>query len=203
MPEGRSAGLVLAAGSSRRMGRPKQTLDVAGRPLLELVVEQACASALDEVIVVLGAAEEQVRAAVDMGRARVVVNPDHATGMASSLRAGLAAVAAGVDRIVVVLGDQVEVTATLLDELLALHARSGRPAAAVSAGGLLQPPAVLDSRLWDDLRSLAGDVGLRGVLRARAELVAGLPLAGPSTLIDLDTPDDYARLMRRRRWRGS
>ena len=82
----RTAGVVLAAGSSRRMGRPKQLLDVAGRPLLEVVVGHANASRLDEVLVVLGAAAEEIQAEVDFGRARVLINPDHGSGMASSLR---------------------------------------------------------------------------------------------------------------------
>jgi len=86
----RSTGLVLAAGSSRRMGSPKQLLVVRGKPLLELVVGQVCDSGVDDVVVVLGAAFDEIQNRVDLGRARVVVNPDYAAGMASSLKAGLA-----------------------------------------------------------------------------------------------------------------
>src|SRR5207253_5508497 len=85
----RSAGVVLAAGSSTRMGSPKQLLPIDGRPLLELVVARACASSLDEVLVVLGANADAILGRIDLGRAAVVRNPDHASGMASSLRAGL------------------------------------------------------------------------------------------------------------------
>ena len=98
--------MVLAAGSSRRMGSPKQLLEVRGKPLLELVVGQANASRLDEVVVVLGAAADEIQSGVDLGRARVLVNPDHVSGMASSLQAGLASLGPGVDRAVVILGDQ-------------------------------------------------------------------------------------------------
>src|SRR5215471_14135527 len=86
----RSAGVVLAAGASRRMGRAKQLLPVDGRPLLELVLAHAGGSRLDEVLVVLGAHVDEILERIDLGRAQVVVNPDHATGMASSLRLGLA-----------------------------------------------------------------------------------------------------------------
>jgi molybdenum cofactor cytidylyltransferase len=191
-----SAGVVLAAGSSRRMGRPKQLLPVDGRPLLEGVVAQACGSGLDDVVVVLGANAEAISATVDLGRARAVVNPDHASGMTSSLRAGLAALGPRVDRAVVILGDQPAVSAALLDELLDLQARSGLPAAALSFAGLLHPPVVLARELWGGLAELAGDVGCRALIRARPELVAALPASEDARHpVDVDTPEDYQRLV--------
>jgi molybdenum cofactor cytidylyltransferase len=190
-----SAGLVLAAGSSRRMGSPKQLLAIDGRPLLEVVVAHACASRLDEVLVVLGAAADEIKSRVDLGRARVLVNPDHASGMASSLRAGLAALDSDVDRVMVILGDQPEIGGGLIDKLLDLQEQCGLPAAALSFNGLLHPPVVLERELWGDLMDLEGDVGCRAVIRARPELVArlssGEDLNHP---VDLDTPEDYRRL---------
>jgi molybdenum cofactor cytidylyltransferase len=191
-----STGLVLAAGSSRRMGSPKQLLQVRGKPLLELIVGHACDSSLDDVLVVLGAAADEIRGRVDFGRARVLVNPDHAAGMASSLKAGLASLADDVDRAVVILGDQPDVDAALLNRLLELEETSGLPAAALSFNGLLHPPVVLKRELWGDLMTLEGDVGCRAVIRARPELVARLSvetdLAHP---VDVDTPADYERLV--------
>jgi CTP:molybdopterin cytidylyltransferase MocA len=190
-----SAGLILAAGSSRRMGSPKQLLLIEGRPMLELVVAQANASKLDEVVVVLGAVADEIRSRVDFGRAGVLVNADHAAGMASSLKAGISSLAPGVDRVVVMLGDQPDVPATLLDQLLELQATSGLPAAALNFGGLLHPPVVLERKLWGDLMSLQGDVGCRAVIRARPELVAQLPVEGNLRHpVDVDTPEDYARI---------
>jgi CTP:molybdopterin cytidylyltransferase MocA len=191
-----SAGLVLAAGASRRMGRPKQLLPVGGRPLLEHVVAQACASRLDEVLVVLGASADAIRGQVDFGRARTLVNPGHTSGMSSSLRVGLAALGADVERAVVVLGDQPAVSGGLLDELLDLQASSGLPAAALSFGGLLHPPVVLRRELWGDLESLEGDVGCRALIRAKPELVAALPASSDTRHpVDVDTPEDYERLL--------
>jgi CTP:molybdopterin cytidylyltransferase MocA len=180
------------------MGSPKQLLRLDGRPLLEVVVAHACASRLDDVLVVLGAAADEIRAAVDLGRARVIVNPDHGAGMASSLRAGLAALGDSVDRAMIILGDQPDISSALLDELLDLQEETGLPAAALSFNGLLHPPVVLKRELWGDLMELEGDVGCRAVIRARPELVAKLPaetdLKHP---VDLDTPDDYRRLTTR------
>ena len=191
---GRSAGLVLAAGGSSRLGSPKQLLPWRGRTLLEHVVAQACASGLDEVLVVLGATAEQILAQVELGRARVVRNPDYASGMASSLRAGLAGLGPEVQRAVVILGDQPAVSGELLDTLLALQAEKGLPAAALSFGGLLHPPVVLHRSLWPSLRSLEGDVGCRALIRGRPELVAALPVPGDSRHpADVDTMEDYRR----------
>jgi len=192
-----ASGVVLAAGSSRRMGRPKQLLEVGGRPLLEGVIASACASRLDEVVVVLGANADAILDQIDLGRARAVVNPDHAAGMSTSLRAGLAALGPEVAVAMVVLGDQPAISGALLDELLDLRVRSGLPAAALSFGGLLHPPVALARELWGDLRSLEGDVGCRAVIRAKPELVAALPYEGDLTHpVDVDTPEDYARLLR-------
>ncbi len=181
------------------MGRPKQLLDVGGRPLLQLVVEQACASRLGEVVVVLGASAGAVEAGVDLGRARIVVNDVHARGLSTSLRAGIGALGSDVDLALVILGDQPDVPASLLDSLLDLQAESGLPAAALSIEGLLHPPMVLSRELWDGLRDIAGDVGLRHVIRTRPALVAPLRVALPTHRpVDVDTPEDYARLMRAR-----
>ncbi len=198
-----STGLVLAAGSSRRMGSPKQLLLVGGRPLLEIVVAAACGSRLDDVLVVLGASADEIQGRLDLGRARVLVNPDHASGMASSLRAGIAALGQEVDRVMVILGDQPDVTSRLFDSLLDLQETSGLPAAALSFNGLLHPPVVLRRELWGDLTALEGDVGCRAVIRAKPELVAKLPVEDDLTHpVDLDTPEDYRRLATRSRDRA-
>ena len=184
-PSGSSAGLVLAAGGSRRLGQPKQLLPVEGHPLLGLVLAKVCASDLDEVVLVLGAHAEEILAAVDLGRARIVVNRDYASGMSSSLRAGVEA-----------MGDQPDISAVLIDELLDLQTSSGLPAAALRLGGMLHPPVVLDRSLWDDLRQLQGDVGCRAVIRGRPEQVAALPHVGrKGHPADIDTIDDYQQLI--------
>jgi molybdenum cofactor cytidylyltransferase len=177
------------------MGSPKQLLAIDGRPLLEVVVAHACASRLDDVLVVLGAEADEIRRRVELGRARVLVNPDHASGMASSLRAGLAALDGSADRVMVILGDQPEIGGGLIDELLDLQTDSGLPAAALSFNGLLHPPVVLERALWGDLMALEGDVGCRAVIRARPELVARLSSGDDlNHPVDLDTPEDYRRL---------
>lgn len=165
--------------------------------MLEMIVDHACASQLDEVLVVLGAEANQIRELVDFGRARVIVNPDHASGMASSLRAGIAALDDEVERAVVILGDQPDISSGLLDALIDLQESSGLPAAALSFNGLLHPPVVLARELWPDLMTLEGDVGCRALIRQRPELVATLPGGGGHKHpVDVDTPEDYEHLMK-------
>lgn len=179
------------------MGHPKQLLDVGGKPLLELVLAHASASRLDEVLVVLGAEANHIRQSVDPGRASFIINRDHASGMASSLRVGIAALGDDIDRAVVILGDQPNISSELLDELLDLQERTGLPAAALSFDGLLHPPVVLTRELWPDLMALEGDIGCRALIRGRPELVATLPSGmGHKHPVDIDTPEDYERLMK-------
>src|SRR6202165_6251184 len=122
------------------MGEAKQLLEGGEPPLAELAVTAACASRLDEVVVVLGARADEISAAVDFGRARVVRNPDHEQGMSTSLRAGIASLGADVTRAVVILGDQPDISAALLDRLLDVQRAPGRRAGALSCVGMLHTP---------------------------------------------------------------
>lgn len=191
-----SACVVLAAGASTRMGSPKQLLEVRGRPLLERIVAAACASRVDDVVVVLGAEAQRIRDAIHIGRARVVVNANFADGMSTSLRAGVAALGDEVARVVIVLGDQPDVDAPLIDELLAVQEASRLPAAALDFDGLLHPPVVLARELWPRIDALRGDVGLRQLLRQDPDRVARLAAPSPAGHpIDIDTPQDAAELI--------
>jgi molybdenum cofactor cytidylyltransferase len=190
-----SAGVILAAGASRRMGEPKQLLPVHGRPLLEAALAAACESRLDEVVVVLGANADQIRRTVRLGRARVVLNREYAEGMSTSLRAGIASLGSHVGRAVVILGDQPDISAEVVDLLLDTQAASGLPAAALSFDGLLHPPVVLAREMWGDIESLEGDVGCRALVRAHPELVAAVAADRPGGHpVDIDTREDFERL---------
>ncbi len=177
------------------MGEPKQLLPVHGRPLLEAALAAACDSELDEVVLVLGAHADDIRRLVRLGRARVVVNPDYAQGMSTSLKTGIAALGADLDRAVVILGDQPDITAEVVNRLLEAQTVSGLPAAALSFDGLLHPPVVLARELWGEIEALEGDVGCRALVRAHPELVAAVSADRPGGHpIDIDTREDFERL---------
>jgi CTP:molybdopterin cytidylyltransferase MocA len=115
--------------------------------------------------------------------------------MSTSLRAGLASLRRHVSRAVVILGDQPDISAGVVDRLLEAQAASGLPAAALSFDGLLHPPVVLARELWGEVATLQGDVGCRALVRAHPELVAAVAAERPGGHpIDIDTREDFERL---------
>lgn len=187
-------GVVLAAGQSSRMpGTQKLLLDVDGVPMVRHVYEAASEGGCHQTVVVY--AEDDVKRAID-GRGELVFNPKASTGMASSLRVGLKALRPEIEAAVVLLGDQPLVGSRTVATLLRAWRREGsRPAVAVSQGdGGWTPPVVLARELWGSLSALRGDAGARQVLHGRPELLDIVPAPGRPD--DIDTPDDYAKIVR-------
>jgi molybdenum cofactor cytidylyltransferase len=185
----RVVAIVLAAGSSRRMGRPKQLLPLAGRPLLQHVLDAAAGAAIAEIVLVLGHEADAVRRAVRLPpHARIVVNAAHAAGQSTSLACGLAAAGDDAAAAVVLLGDQPQVTSALIDVVVAAFQSGTAPAVRPvwrDAGGAERPghPVVLARRVWPAVAALTGDHGARALFATHPEWVCALPMAG-------DPPDD-------------
>ena len=182
--------VVLAAGSSRRLGRPKQLLDLDGRPILQHVIDAAAASDPEQIVVVLGHRAREIRAALTLPPGAIVaMNPDFATGQASSLRVGLDAVAESIARAVVLLGDQPSVTA----EAIRAVGEAPGPIARATYGGAPSHPVAFDRVLWPELRAVDGDRGARDVILAHADDVTTVEIGGGPPG-DVDTDEDYRRL---------
>ncbi len=187
-------GIVLAAGASSRMpGSQKLLLDIDGTPMVRHVLEAATEGGCHQTVVVY--AEEDVRRVID-GRAELVFNPKAQSGMASSLQVGLRAMRPEIEATVVLLGDQPLVGSRTVAALIRAWRREGsRPAVAVSQGeDGWAPPVVMARELWDQLFKLKGDAGARQVLHGRPELLDVVPAPGRPD--DIDTPDDYAKIVR-------
>jgi molybdenum cofactor cytidylyltransferase len=187
-------GIILAAGSSSRMpGSQKLLLDIDGVPMVRHVLEAASEGGCHQTVVVY--AEEDVRRVID-GRAELVFNARSSTGMASSLRVGLKALRPEIEGAMVLLGDQPLVGSRTVATLLRAWRREGsRPAVAVSQGeDGWAPPVVLAREMWPQLLALKGDSGARQVLHGRPELLDIVPAPGRAD--DIDTPDDYAKIVR-------
>jgi nicotine blue oxidoreductase len=186
--------LVLAAGGGRRLGgRPKALLSLHGRPLVEHAVRVVREGGCAPVVVVLGAAREQVLAAADLTDCTVVANPDWATGMGSSLRAGLAALPPGSPAVLVGLVDTPGITPAAVSRLLAAH-HAGAQLAAAGYAGRRGHPVLIGARHFAEAAAVAtGDSGARALLaahRAELHLVECGDVAVPD---DLDTPNDLKR----------
>ena len=191
----RVAGLLLAAGAGRRMGGPKALVEVDGEPLVQRGIRLLAEGGCGPVCVVVGAAADRVRPLC--GSVQVVEASEWATGMAASLRAGLAALDA--DACVVALVDQPFVAPTAVARLRAAH-EDGALAAVASYHGRARNPVLLDRAVWPDVAASArGDEGARAWLRAHPGLVVEVDCSDAGSPDDLDTPQDLAALGHRER----
>lgn len=177
------AGLVLAAGRASRMGGDKRLMRVEGRSMLERAVEAALGGGLSPVLVVTGP-EKQPDLPAGVVR---VVNPDPGRGMASSLAAGVAALPAEAEGVMVLLADMPRVNAAHVAAL----------AAAFRPGGICVPvfggrrgnPVLLARRFFPEVLALSGDKGARGLIAGHADCVAEVAVSDDGILIDVDTPE--------------
>jgi CTP:molybdopterin cytidylyltransferase MocA len=187
-------GIVLAAGRSSRMGRPKQLLELGGKPLLQHVLDVADRSPLDEIVLVLGHSAEEVLRSVRPGeRVRVVVNEEFATGQASSLRCGLRAAGEGSRAAVVLLGDQPGIAPDAVAAVVeAFHAGDG-PVVQAAYGGTPGHPVLFGRSVWGEVKGAAGDEGARGVLARHPQWRVLVEVGGPPP-DDIDTEEDYRRI---------
>lgn len=201
------AGILLAAGMGTRMGKgmgqkiqvPKQLLPLAGRPVLGQVIHNGLAAGLDPLILVLGHEAPNIRGAVDVSRVHVVVNPGYKTGMASSIRAGLGAVATrcdgsrcdglGCDGAMFLLGDQPLVDTGVLLQLI--RAFTGQGIVIPTFQGRQGNPVIFSADFFPQLRQLKGDVGGRVLFDAHPEAICRVPVETSGVCFDLDTPEDY------------
>jgi molybdenum cofactor cytidylyltransferase len=190
-------GVILAAGSSSRLGRPKQLLPLGDRPVLAHTVANAVASSLDGLIVVLGHEAATIQTQVDFGPARVVRNDTYREGQSTSLRAGLAALPPDTAAALFILGDQPLIGPAILDALIAAYRRTGAPIVMPTYDGQRGNPVLIARALLPELATITGDQGARGVIRAHAAEVHDVPIPGPPPTDDLDTQEDYDRLLAR------
>ena len=184
--------LVLAAGPSRRMGRPKLALPVDGVPMLRRVVDAAQRSRCRETVVVLGAHQEVYRPLLEGAAVRLVENPQFAHGLSTSIRAGVAALSPESRAVVILLADQPRVTSQAIDRLIDTYTREGKRIVASSYGGVVGVPALFDAALFLELLTLEGDAGARSVIETYPQ--HGVAVALEDGWQDVDTPEDLARL---------
>jgi molybdenum cofactor cytidylyltransferase len=187
------AGIVLAAGSSTRMGRNKMLLEVGQEPLVRRAVRAALEGGLDPVLVVLGHEAERVRDVVAGLACRPVLNPDHAQGVRVSLQAGVRALPAEAGAVVVMLADMPFVTAEMVRTVVERYRQGTAPLVTSEYGDVNAPPTLYDRSLFPELLTMTGEgCGKQVVKRHLGEAAV---VAWPeAALSDVDVPEDYERI---------
>jgi molybdenum cofactor cytidylyltransferase len=188
------SGVILAAGTSSRLGRPKQLLELGGKPALQHAIDLAASAGLDEVVVVLGHEAPRIRAAVRLPPfGRAVINPNYASGQASSLQAGLEAVDAGAEAAVVLLGDQPGVDPKAIGAVLDAWRAGGGGVARAVYGGTPGHPVIIGREVFEAFASASGDDGGRAVLAGQEVAVVEIEAPAP---FDIDTWEQYEEVRR-------
>ncbi len=187
-------GIVLGAGASKRLGRPKQTLPFGDTTLLGWTLRNVEASAVDRVVLVIGGAADDVLVGLAPARAEVVRSDAYATGCASSLLAGLKA-AGACDAVMLLLGDMPGVDAATIDEVRTdwIHRRSW--GAVTNYQGALGHPFIFGAEAFGALRDLHGDKAVWKLLEEHPDFVRTIPVDRVLPL-DVDTWDDYEAILR-------
>ncbi|QCB99025.1 nucleotidyltransferase family protein [Arthrobacter sp. PAMC25564] len=201
----RTAGLILAAGASLRLGRPKQLLPYGHGVLLDAVLATARDCGFDQTVLALGGAAGEVQRTVDTSGCEIVLNPDFGEGCSSSIAAGIGVLHPDTDAVVLLLGDQPGVRAVNARAVLALL--STGEAAGEASGGHGAPgiavcryddgvghPMAFTRRMLPELAALHGDKAVWKLLEQRADDVVELPVPGPVPP-DVDTEEDYRRVL--------
>ena len=192
----RIAAVILAAGQSRRMGPSNKLLaDIGGKIMVAHVADAVQASQARPVVAVVGHQADAVRAALAGRDILFVDNPDHAEGISGSLKLGLRALPRGVDGAIICLGDMPRVSATQIDRLIsAFNPLEGRAICVPTFDGKRGNPVLFARRFFEEMESVAGDVGARHLIGEAPELVCEVAMENRGVLLDVDTPEALAGL---------
>lgn len=194
MTVARAAGVILAAGASRRLGTPKQLLPLAERPVLTHVIDAAARTSLNPLLVVLGHAAEEIQERVDFSAATVLINPAFTDGQSTSVKTAVRALPPDVEAAMFLLGDQPLVDPRVIELLIAAY--WNQPAA------IVQPryaegrgnPVLIARALFPELLKLSGDTGARPLLNQFRDRITVVDVPEFHRPEDLDTREDYERL---------
>ena len=191
-------GIVLAAGSSTRMGRPKALLPAgpAGETFVGRIVRTLRAGGVDGVVVVAAAVAKEIERALAQQEAppRVVINPDPGRGQFSSLQVGLRAVSRpGVGGVLVTLVDVPLVSAGTVERLLAVHRRTGAPLVRPEREGRHGHPVIFDRALFAEIAAAPAGSSAKAIIAAHRRESVAVPVAEDGPFRDIDTPAEYAR----------
>lgn len=197
----RIAGLLLAAGASTRMGKPKQLLRLGETTLLDRALGQALNSKLDHIVLVLGFKSEEILRRLQTDRhhpkLRIIENKRFREGISSSIVAGLSAVEKHYDQVMIILADMPHITSKLINCLLQAFFESQLPLGAVKAGQRRTHPVIISRPFYPHVHELKGDIGARHLFARYSDRVCLVEPSWDIEDMDIDTEEDYLKLKER------
>lgn len=188
-------GVILAAGEGSRMGAVKQLLPFKGETILERVIDNANASSLQGVVVVIGHRADLLEPMIAGKDVTIVVNGDYKSGQSSSIKAGLGALTEGVDAVLFLLGDQPLVAPETINRILDAFRSSQSPIVLPVFNGKRGNPVLFSHETFLRLEALSGDCGARGLFEEYAGRILEVPVDDGSIHFDVDTEEDYQQLL--------
>ncbi|HHU85710.1 MAG: nucleotidyltransferase family protein [Pelotomaculaceae bacterium] len=183
--------IILAAGLSSRMGIPKQLLKLGGKTMIGIVTENVLASRVDEVLVVTGHMEQEIRAVIGELPVKVLFNSNYVQGQGTSLALGVGAINANASAFLVFMADQPLISASLINMVIDEFKKRSCLALRPVYQGKPGHPVILDCALRAEAAALKGDEGLREVLKQLGSKVEYLPVQDEAAIFDIDTPETY------------
>ncbi len=192
-----TAGLILAAGMSTRMGQPKQLITIDGRSIVERVTEAALASRLDSVVLILGhQAEDIIKHLGDMcshPKLLIVTNEDFEAGMSTSIHLGLSHIRDKYNSVMILLGDLPLLSCSIIDTILDAFHISDKPICLPIRNGQKGHPVCLGKLFFNDLMTLEGDLGARNIILNNKDAVNLVEVDEDGCYFDIDTPQDLVQ----------
>ncbi|MGA3326069.1 MAG: nucleotidyltransferase family protein [Terriglobia bacterium] len=190
------AGLILAAGESRRMGRDKALLTYHGRSFLETIIDNLGAAGIEKITVVLGHHAEAIQGAVNLAAVQVVVNHDYPRGQTSSLQLGLATAAANLpEAVVLCLVDHPAISAEVIGKLTERFKSTHPPVLIPTYKSQRGHPIVISQVLFPELLALPPEEPANTVIRKHRDATQFVEVADPGILLDVDDPATYEQLV--------
>jgi len=185
--------MILAAGESKRMGKPKLLLPFGEKTIIETIVETVVSSKVEKTLVILGSDREKIEEKIKNYPVEIVYNPDFRSGMLSSVQCGFKALPEETRAVLVVLGDQPKTSTTVINKLIDAYRSSGK--------GIVLPvyknerghPVLIDVKYGEEVESLSPEIGLRGTVYNHPEDILEVDVETPSIFQDIDDESDYKR----------
>ena len=183
--------ILLAAGESKRMGKPKQLMPMGKSTLLEQAIDNLLNSSVDETIVVVGHQAEEITGKIASRPLKIAINPDYRNGMSTSIIAGLILVNPRSQAVMLALADQPLVTSRTINQLIDAFKNHDKGIAVPTHRGTRGHPVIFDIKYKAELLKLKGDIGGREIVKNHPDDVLEVPVDTPSVISDIDTQEDY------------